>query len=65
MLTDKGMACSDIYAQLVSLWPCTLVRWQEAHDNRGQHEEMETAAYEARLFSEMLLKGAVNMFEVH
>ena len=63
MLTGKGMACDG--ARLVSLWSCTLVWLQESHDNRGQHEEMETAAYEARLFSEMLLKGAVNMFEVN
>ena len=33
-------------------------------NNRGNHADVEIAAYEARLYCEMLLKGAVNMFEV-
>ena len=37
---------------------------QEALDNRGQQKDEEMAAYEARMFSEMLLKGAVNIVEV-
>ena len=37
---------------------------QESLDNRGQKLEVEMAAYEARMFSEMLLKGAVNIVEV-
>ena len=37
---------------------------KEALDNRGGHRAEEAAAYEARLFCEMLLKGAVNIFEV-
>lgn len=37
---------------------------QEHMDSRGQKEEVEAAGYEARQFCEMLLKGAVNIFEV-
>ena len=37
---------------------------QEVLDNHGKKREEEMVAYEARLFSEMLLKGAVNIFEV-
>ena len=33
-------------------------------DNHGHQADTEIAAYEIRLFCEMLLKGAVNMFEV-
>ena len=33
-------------------------------DSRGQKEEVEAAGYEVRQFCEMLLKGAVNIFEV-
>ena len=33
-------------------------------DNKGHKAETEMAAYEIRLFCEMLIKGAVNMFEV-
>lgn len=34
-------------------------------DNRGHQADTEIAAYEIRLFCEMLLKGAVNIFEVN
>lgn len=37
---------------------------QESVDNRGHQADTEVAAYEIRLFCEMLLKGAVNIFEV-
>jgi hypothetical protein len=40
------------------------VNLKESMDNRGHNADTETAAYECRLFSEMLLKGAVNMFEL-
>ena len=33
-------------------------------DTRGQKDEVEAAGYEVRQFCEMLLKGAVNIFEV-
>ena len=33
-------------------------------NTQGQQREKEAAAYEARMFCEMLLKGAVNVFEV-
>jgi len=34
-------------------------------NTQGQQREKEAAAYEARMFCEMLLKGAVNVFEVN
>ena len=37
---------------------------QESHDNRGQKLATEAGAYEARMFCDMLLKGAVNIVEV-
>ena len=37
---------------------------QESVNTRGNQAEVESASYEIRLFSEMLLKGAVNIFEV-
>ena len=37
---------------------------QETMNTQGQQREREAAAYEARMFCEMLLKGAVNIFEV-
>ncbi|KAL5460428.1 hypothetical protein EMCRGX_G033875 [Ephydatia muelleri] len=37
---------------------------KEHMDSRGQKEEVEAAGYEARQFCEMLLKGAVNIFEL-
>lgn len=37
---------------------------QESQDNRGQKLDEETGAYEARMFCEMLMKGAVNMVEL-
>ena len=37
---------------------------QETLDSRGKQQTIEFAAYEVRLYCEMLLKGAVNMFEV-
>lgn len=37
---------------------------KESVDTRGHQSDTETAAYEIRLFCEMLLKGAVNMFEL-
>ena len=49
--------------------PCHLFSFfkfklQESVDNRGHQADTEVAAYEIRLFCEMLLKGAVNIFEV-
>ena len=37
---------------------------KEHMDSRGQKEEVEAAGYEVRQFCEMLLKGAVNIFEL-
>ena len=33
-------------------------------NNQGYHADVEIAAYETRLYCEMLLKGALNLFEV-
>lgn len=38
---------------------------QESMQDKGRQAAVEMAAYESRLFCEMLLKGAVNMFEVN
>lgn len=38
--------------------------FQECQDNRGHKLDEETGAYEARMFCEMLMKGAVNMVEL-
>lgn len=43
---------------------CDYSKFQESHDNRGRKLDEETGAYEARMFCEMLLKGAVNMVEL-
>ena len=65
MHSSKGqfcaVACCGECADVLSL---LTTRWQESLDSRGQQREEELAAYEARLFCEMLLKGAVNIFEV-
>ena len=47
---------------LYSVWYVDYL--QETLDSRGKQQTIEFAAYEVRLYCEMLLKGAVNMFEV-
>lgn len=42
----------------------TCCLFQESQDNRGHKLDEETGAYEARMFCEMLMKGAVNMVEL-
>ena len=52
------------YVKLVCSLRMKMCFLQETVNTQGQQREREAAAYEARMFCEMLLKGAVNIFEV-
>ena len=69
-LSGKYIYCTGIVSYnhlgykslLYSVWYVGYL--QETLDSRGKQQTIEFAAYEVRLYCEMLLKGAVNMFEV-